>query len=62
MYKEGNHDCDHNWEYDDAVILTNPPMCHKICTKCGRVEHETSTLPQPSRFMELYTDFWGGKR
>ena len=57
--REGNPQCQHKWEYDDIVIDTNPPMYHKICKKCGRLEHEYGSVIEPSAFEEIYKKFWG---
>ena len=54
---KGNPDCRHTWVYDDAVICTLPPICHRICSQCGRVEHVQGELSQVSVYEEFYGKF-----
>ena len=58
--KEGNPDCEHQWVYDNAVILTNPPLYHKICKLCGRVEHERGRMEENDDFEQIHREFHGG--
>ena len=53
---EGNPDCKHEWVTENAVICTNPPMWHRICKKCGRVEHVRGEVIRDS-FTEIYNQF-----
>ena len=39
--QEGDINCKHEWVHDNVVVDTNPPTYHKVCRRCGRVEHET---------------------
>ena len=58
--KDGDLNCNHQWEYDDIVICTNPPITHRICIKCGRVEHKSDAIIEPSKFNEVYQRFYSG--
>lgn len=42
---EGDLNCSHEWEWDDFVIDTSPPIQHVYCKKCGRVEHRIESEP-----------------
>ncbi len=55
--KPGDINCKHEWVYDAMVIGTNPPIYHKICSKCGRVEHEFGRAIEYSGFNKLYNKF-----
>ena len=59
LEKEGdlsfNHK--HKWIYDSTIIYTNPPIRHKICKLCGRVEHESEKYIEFSNFDEIYEKF-----
>lgn len=57
--KDGDPDCEHEWEYDHKVKTSNPPRQDKICTKCGRVETETGSTVTRSRFQDYYREFHG---
>ena len=56
--REGNKDCEHEWVYSNWVVATYPATSHKICKKCGRVEHEQAKLqPKKDTFEEIYKKF-----
>ena len=57
--KEGNPNCNHEWVFDNVVICTNPPIYHKICKLCGRVEHEFGVAVDYSEFGDFYEKFHG---
>jgi len=55
----GNPNCAHFWIYDDTrVIATNPPIIHKICVYCGRIEHETGSHSDHREFQRIYEKFY----
>ena len=55
--RPGDPKCDHSWVYDDLVICTNPPTMHKICSRCGKVEHESGEVTEPSYFGSILERF-----
>ena len=58
--KPGDPDCDHEWKYDNKVIQTAPPTYHKICKKCGRVEHERGkSRSRGKSFDDYHEEFHG---
>lgn len=58
--KEGNPKCKHSWVYENLIILTNPGHYHRICEKCGRVEHKSGPDIPASHFQEIWRKFHGG--
>ena len=59
--RPGNPECQHEWVTDDIVIATNPPLYHRICERCGRVEHINGAEILPSRFGEIFQKFHSAK-
>ena len=58
--RQGNNpDCKHEWVYDDWVVLSNPPIYHRICKLCGRLEHEYGRRMESSKFGEINEEFHG---
>ena len=59
--KEGDMNCKHEWCFDNMIIATNPPIYHKICKKCGRVEHvEGNYFEARNEFDDIYKKFYEG--
>jgi len=54
--QEGDINCKHEWVYDNAVVLTCPPTYHKVCRRCGRLEHERGDYSY-NDFDEIYQKF-----
>ena len=52
--RKGNPNCKHTWVHDNKIICTNPPMGHRICSQCGRVEHTGGEISFEPTFEELY--------
>lgn len=58
----GDPQCHHEWVYGDLIHPMDPPIRHKICKKCGRVEHEMEKREdRRSSFDGLYDRFHRGK-
>lgn len=58
LEQEGNPHCEHHWVYDCLIVATNPPISHKICVICGRVEHEQgSIISLDLPFDDIYRKF-----
>jgi len=54
---KGKPSCRHTWVYDDVTICTNPPMGHRICSQCGRVEHIRGKMLSEGTFGDMYDKF-----
>ena len=54
---EGDLNCEHEWVHDNCVILTYPSINHKICSKCGRLEHEQIKEQESETFHDIRERF-----
>ena len=59
--KEGDPDCSHAWIYSTWAVLTDPLIFHKICGKCGRVEHDSEPTDVRLSFEMVYEVFHGNE-
>lgn len=56
---EGDPTCEHQWVTDNLVVCTDPPLWHRICQRCGRVEHvDGQRTPIREAFGDIYDRFW----
>jgi len=55
--KPGDPNCKHKWIYSNIVVATFPPTYHKICMKCGRVEHEQHEATEEKDYFYYYKKF-----
>lgn len=61
--RPGNPECRHegHWVYNDIVIDTNPPIGHRVCKLCGRLEHvQVGKMICLSPFLGVLRNFEGG--
>jgi len=60
MEHEGDPNCEHKWVEGGTVHPMSPMLYHRICTKCGRVEHFHKELfPAHMTFENAYQKFHG---
>ena len=53
----GNVQCQHKWVRDNITIDTLPPMYHRICSLCGRIEHAQEPMTNDKTFNEVFRQF-----
>lgn len=60
--RPGDPQCKHEWVWDNLVIDTYPPTRHRVCRKCGRLEHyHNPLLPDDETFDKVVRWFEEGR-
>jgi len=49
--------CSHEYVYSSLVVMTFPPINHKICKLCGQVVEEQDEIRPIQSFEDLYNKF-----
>lgn len=58
--KEGNNpNCQHKYIYDNWVVMTSPPIHHKICVFCGQVVEEYTPYEFHGDYQQVFKEFHG---
>jgi len=52
--------CEHDWVYDEKVILTDPPMIKRICKNCGVEETVAVGSKEKESFKSIQEKFRKG--
>ena len=56
--KAGYGECkEHDWVYANTVVMTHPPIYHRICSKCGQVEEQRPICVHEPDYDTIFRQF-----
>ncbi len=51
--KKEKENCEHDWVYENRLLLSDPPQRNKVCRKCGMIGRDTIGEMQTDEYSEI---------